>query len=182
MEKSALRKIYKERRSHFTSREIEEKSLAIAKQISSLELNGLGSVFLAIKRFQEIETRFIKEAVTDCEFAAPKMEGLDLRHFLLNKNMVLETNFWGIPEPISGDEVFSEDFDFVIVPLLAYDTKGNRVGYGKGIYDRFLAQCSTDCQYIGVSYFEPEAELIETIEADISLDMVVTPNNIHRFE
>jgi 5-formyltetrahydrofolate cyclo-ligase len=110
------------------------------------------------------------------------MEGLDLRHFLLNKNMVLETNFWGIPEPISGDEVFSEDFDFVIVPLLAYDTKGNRVGYGKGIYDRFLAQCSIDCQFIGVSYFEPEFEIIETIDADISLDMVVTPNNIHRFE
>jgi 5-formyltetrahydrofolate cyclo-ligase len=182
MEKPTLRKIYKERRANFTSDEIEVQSMMIANQISSLELDGLGSVFLAIERFQEIETKFIKGAVENAQFAAPKMEGLELRHFLLNKNMVLETNFWGIPEPISGDEVFSENFDFVIVPLLAYDTIGNRVGYGKGIYDRFLAKCSKDCQFIGVSYFEPEAEMIETIDADIQLDMVVTPINIHRFE
>lgn len=79
----------------------------------------------------------------------------------------------GIPEPYDSVPFPSQKLDAVIVPLLISDKKGHRVGYGKGFYDRFLANCS--CRYIGVNFFPP-VELINDANAyDITLDCVATP-------
>ena len=69
----------------------------------------------------------------------------------------------------------------IFVPLLAYDRIGNRVGYGKGYYDRFLAKCEAKTIFIGLSFFTPEA-VITPEETDIPLNFCVTPNNIYTFK
>jgi 5-formyltetrahydrofolate cyclo-ligase len=69
----------------------------------------------------------------------------------------------------------------VFVPLLACDTKGNRVGYGKGFYDRFLDNCKPNVQKVGLSFFEPIAELKDVNSTDIKLNYLVTPEQVYRF-
>jgi 5-formyltetrahydrofolate cyclo-ligase len=68
----------------------------------------------------------------------------------------------------------------VIVPLLAFDKKGYRVGYGKGFYDRFLANIET--QKVGLSFFEPIEEINDVHLNDIRLDQCITPNGIINFK
>ena len=68
-----------------------------------------------------------------------------------------------------------------MVPLLAYDKTGHRVGYGKGYYDRFLKETRPDCLKIGLSAFQAEAEIPDTHEGDVRLDMCLTPHETIRF-
>ena len=72
--------------------------------------------------------------------------------------------------------------DVVFIPLLAYDIKGNRVGYGKGFYDRFLTKCKNDLLKVGLSFFPPENQIIKTNNNDIAIDICVTPNKIFKFK
>lgn len=104
-----------------------------------------------------------------------------MEHFLMREGIVLEENAWGIVEPVEGERIAESALDLVLIPLLVADGKGNRVGYGKGFYDRFLVQCRPDCVKIGISYFDP-IEKIDDVDAfDIPLDMLVTPKKIYRF-
>ena len=66
-----------------------------------------------------------------------------MTHFLLTDNTKIKKNQYNIPEPINGLEVPTKKIDVVFVPLLAFDKKGNRVGYGKGFYDKFLIRMQT---------------------------------------
>ena len=99
--------------------------------------------------------------------------------------MVLAAEFansdWGIPEPVGGIVVKPTDFDIVLLPLLTFDLNGNRVGYGKGFYDRYLVNCRPDCLKIGISLFEP-VDLIEEVEShDIPLDIAICPAKLYDF-
>jgi 5-formyltetrahydrofolate cyclo-ligase len=93
----------------------------------------------------------------------------------------LEKNGWGISEPKQGVPTPSEKIDLVIVPLLAFDKQGHRVGYGKGFYDRFLKECRPDCQKVGLSMFDPENQSIETNEHDVLLSLCITPTKEYKF-
>jgi 5-formyltetrahydrofolate cyclo-ligase len=76
----------------------------------------------------------------------------DLSHILLTDATPIKPNSYGIPEPTGGIAVSPATIEVVFVPLLAYDINGNRIGYGKGYYDRFLAQCDPKCNFIGLSF------------------------------
>jgi len=64
---------------------------------------------------------------------------------------------------------------------LAFDEKGNRIGYGKGFYDRFLNECKKDVIKVGLSFFEATTTIEDTNANDIPLDFCVTPEKIYRF-
>mgnify|MGYP003575184065 FL=1 len=91
-------------------------------------------------------------------------------------------NEWGITEPVSGVEVLPEQLDIVLIPLLVYDKKGNRVGYGKGFYDRFLSECRSDAMKVGLSFFEPVDLISDANELDIPLDACISPKGIFTFK
>ena len=69
----------------------------------------------------------------------------------------------------------------VFVPLLVYDERGYRAGYGKGFYDRYLQLCKDDVIKIGFSYFAPEPLISDVNEFDIPLNFVITPERIYEF-
>ncbi|UHG91502.1 5-formyltetrahydrofolate cyclo-ligase [Spirosoma oryzicola] len=107
-----------------------------------------------------------------------------LTHYELTPDTLLATNQWGIPEPIAEDSlaVKTSAIDLVLVPLLAFDRQGHRVGYGGGFYDRFLADCRPDCLKVGLSFVEP-VEQIDAIEpTDIPLEVCVTPDSVVYFK
>jgi 5-formyltetrahydrofolate cyclo-ligase len=107
---------------------------------------------------------------------------MDLTHCIINKKTSYKTDKFGIPCPIEGVAIYENKIDIVIIPLLAFDNKGTRVGYGKGLYDRFLAQCNPNCMKIGVSLFEPISSISGVNKKDIPLGYCVTPNKIYTFK
>ena len=104
-----------------------------------------------------------------------------MTNYLLTDNTKFQKKSTNIFEPIDGIEVPNAKIDVVFVPLLAYDKKGNRVGYGKGFYDKFLAECNPNTIKIGLSFFEPEELILDVNPTDIQLNYCVTPNRVLNF-
>ena len=187
MNKTALRQKYKALRNSLSENEIEEMSLAVANKILTLPIweKTYFHIFLPITEHHEVNTEFIlhllsgknKEIIiSKSDFDTKKMT-----HFLLTDNTKIKKNKYNIPEPVDGIIVQSNKIDVVFVPLLAFDKKGHRVGYGKGFYDKFLSECKPDVIKIGLSFFEPEELITDVFEGDVKLDYCVTPNEVHSF-
>jgi 5-formyltetrahydrofolate cyclo-ligase len=94
---------------------------------------------------------------------------------------IFQANEINILEPLENEIIDPQDIDLVIVPMLVCDMKGNRVGYGKGYYDRYLSRCRDNCIKIGVSYFEPVAEIKDANEFDVPLNFCITPQKAYVF-
>lgn len=187
MLKKELRTKYKTLRKKLTAIEIEEKSLAIANEILKLPIweKTYFHVFLPITEQHEVDTEFILHLLSgkDKEIVISKsdFESRNMTHFLLTDNTKIKKNEYNIPEPIDGIEVPATKIDVVFVPLLAFDQKGNRVGYGKGFYDKFLKECKPETIKIGLSFFAPEELILNIFESDVLLDYCVTPNGVYTF-
>jgi 5-formyltetrahydrofolate cyclo-ligase len=98
------------------------------------------------------------------------------------ESTVLVKNKQHIPEPLYGENIDPLLIDAVIIPLLAFDKLGHRVGYGAGFYDRFLERCKPDVLKIGVSLFEPIDKILDTHHQDIRLTHCITPKQIYFFD
>lgn len=187
MNKKELRKKYKELRNSLSENEIEDKSLAIANRLLQLDIwdKTYFNLFLTIVELKEVETEFVLQILAgkDKEIVISKtdFESLIMMHYLLTDNTKIKKNEYNIPEPINGLEVPVNKIDVVFVPLLAFDKKGNRVGYGKGFYDKFLSECKPDIIKVGLSFFEAEMQIKDIYENDIRLDYCVTPDKIYSF-
>ncbi len=187
MFKTELRKKYKELRHKLTSEIVEELSLAVANQLLSLGIwdKTYYHLFLTIAEQKEIDTEFLLHILAgkDKEIVVSKSDfaTLGMTHYLLTDNTKFQKNTYNIPEPIDGLEVPVVKIDVVFVPLLAFDAKGNRVGYGRGFYDKFLSECKPETIKIGLSFFDAEEIIEDASEKDIQLDYCVTPNRIYKF-
>lgn len=187
MNKKDLRKKYKALRQLLTEEQIEDKSLGIANRLLQLDIWDYTyfHLFLTIEEHKEIDTEFILQILAgkDKEIVVPKSHfpSLEMTNYLLTDNTKFQKSEFNIYEPVDGIEVPTSKIEVVFVPLLAYDTKGNRVGYGKGFYDNFLAKCKEDVIKIGLSFFEPEDSIDDVFETDIRLDYCVTPTTLYSF-
>jgi 5-formyltetrahydrofolate cyclo-ligase len=187
MLKKELRQKYKALRKQLSENELEEMSLAIVNKLLKLPIweKNYFHLFLPITEHQEVNTEFILHLLSgkDKEIIISKsdFETRKMTHFLLTDNTKIKKNEYNIPEPIDGIEVPSHKIDVVFVPLLAFDKKGHRVGYGKGFYDKFLSECKPDVIKIGLSFFDPEELITDVFEGDIQLDYCVTPNEVYSF-
>ena len=145
--------------------------------------------YLPIERRIEVNTypiiKRLAEEFPGIQLAVPYtiISDHSLIHLYWKQGEVLIENKWGIPEPdpLNCEEAEVSDIDLVIVPLLAYDLKGHRVGYGAGYYDRFLADCREETLIVGLSHFDPEDQWIKTEDYDIDLDFCITPDMVYKF-
>ena len=148
-------------------------------------------LFLPLQQRHEPDTwpiiRRIWAEYPAVQLAAPVVQpdGFSLQHYALAPATPLLTNRWGIPEPAANPatEVFPAAFDAVLVPLLAVDATGQRVGYGGGFYDRFLAQCRPGTQFIGLNVLDepPAGRLADVLPTDVPLTACLTPGGVWRF-
>ena len=104
-----------------------------------------------------------------------------MTHWAVSPDSLWQTNHYGIPEPNEGTLVLPSAIDLVFVPLLGYDVKGQRVGYGHGFYDRFLTKCAQHAVFIGLSYFPPGPKIIDSEPTDIRLNYCIHSEGIFRF-
>ena len=187
MDKKELRKKYKTLRKNLSEDTIEEWSLKIANQLIRLDIwqHSFYHLFLPIESQKEVNTEYILQVLAgkDKNIVLSKSDfsTREMTHFLLTDNTTIKKNAYDIPEPIDGLEVPVSKIDVVFVPLLAFDEKGNRVGYGKGFYDKFLAECKPEILKIGVSFFEPENIIPDVLNTDIQLDLCITPTKVYNF-
>jgi len=187
MHKKELRIKYKALRQSLSENDVEKKSLAIANKLIHLPIweKNYFHIFLPIVEQKEIDTEFILHLLAgkDKEIIISKsnFDTRKMTHFLLTDNTRIKKNEYNIPEPVDGIEVPSNKIDVVFVPLLAFDKKGHRVGYGKGFYDQFLSECKADVLKIGLSFFEAEDEIINIFMGDVKLDLCITPDKIYTF-
>lgn len=187
MKKKELRKIYKNKRLEITPLEIDNLSLEIANNLLKLPIwdKKYFHIFLSITELNEVNTEFILHLLAgkDKEILVSKANFAtnEMTHFLLTDSTKIVKNKYNIPEPLEGIEVSSDKIEVVIVPLLIFDQTGNRLGYGKGFYDKFLSVCKTDCIKIGLSFFDSIKEIEDNHEKDVKLDFAVTPISIYKF-
>ena len=187
MTKNDLRKTYKTLRSNLSAHEMDDYSLAIANQLLKLPVweYSFYHVFLAITEQKEINTDYILNILSGKDknvlISKSDFKTGGMTHFLLTDNTPIKKNKYNIPEPVDGIEIADNKVDVVFIPLLAFDKTGNRVGYGKGFYDRFLAKCKPETIKIGLSFFEAENEITDVFDTDVKLDFCVTPVQIYKF-
>jgi 5-formyltetrahydrofolate cyclo-ligase len=187
MDKTSLRSKYNSLRAALSDEAIERHSLAIANQLLTLDIwnKNYYHVFLTIEEKREIDTLFILHILAgkDKEIVVSKsdFDSIAMTHFLVTDNTKFQKNRYNIPEPIAALEVPVGNIEVVFVPLLAFDKLGNRVGYGKGFYDKFLSECKPETIKIGLSFFEADEEFEDLSKEDIQLDYCITPEQIYRF-
>ena len=184
--KFSLRADFKKRRDALRESQISDFSIEICNRCLSLDIwdHSIYHLFLSSEKNKEVDTTYLLSVIQgkDKQAVIPKVVSKEtLAHFLLTDQTPLKVNRWGIPEPISGITVTPQQIEVVFVPLLALDKRGHRVGYGKGFYDRFLAQCSAQVIKVGLSFFEPISEIKDTDKFDIPLDYAVTPSAVFKF-
>jgi 5-formyltetrahydrofolate cyclo-ligase len=191
MYKAVLRKTYQEKRRALSRQELENLSQKICRRFFeeiSLQAVRHLHIFLPIARQNELDTWPIIQqlqqqypqigiVVSRTNWQERKME-----HYHLDDSTILEENKWGIPEPVGGPACPVAHIDLVLLPLLAFDRQGNRLGYGAGFYDRFLAECAPDTYKVGLSLFPPLPEPISDVNPhDIPLDACLTPEGSYWF-
>ena len=187
MTKSDLRKKYKTLRSGLSLDTIDALSTAIANKLLTMPIWDARyyHLFLSITEHKEVQTDVILNILhaKDKEIVVSKsnFETNTLLNYLLTDATVIKKNHWNIPEPVDGIEVPNAKIEVVFIPLLAFDKNGNRVGYGKGFYDKFLDTCPSQTIKIGVSFFEAEDKILDISPNDIPLNYCVTPKKVYSF-
>ncbi|MEC8617197.1 MAG: 5-formyltetrahydrofolate cyclo-ligase [Bacteroidota bacterium] len=88
---------------------------------------------------------------------------------------------YNVPVPSTFEPAKWNKLDFILLPLLCFDDHGNRVGYGKGIYDQICKHLNASCIKIGISLFEAHPNSIEVEKHDIPLDYCQTPLKLYKF-
>jgi len=101
-----------------------------------------------------------------------------MTHHVYKDLQGLEKNIFDILEP-ENTNAHEGQIDLVLIPLLAFDERGYRVGYGKGFYDRFLQNIST--KKVGLSLFPPVDDIDDTDENDVRMDLCLTPEGVYVF-
>jgi 5-formyltetrahydrofolate cyclo-ligase len=186
MNKKDLRKLFKLKRNLISKFELKSISEVILDKIITLKISGKKiSLFLPIENQNEIDTfPILKKLEISNHISASKSDfsTFNMKHFRITSDSTFTLNEFGIPEPLEDEQITENEFDIVFVPLLAIDKYGNRVGYGKGFYDRFLSKCNPNCQFIGISLFDDLVEIDDISEEDVKLNICITPNNIYHFE
>ncbi|MGB5238136.1 MAG: 5-formyltetrahydrofolate cyclo-ligase [Flavobacteriaceae bacterium] len=186
MLKKEIRLNYIQIRKRLSPEEVNTSSEAICDFLRQLPLWDFEyyHVFLPIIDNNEVDTQPIIDQLRSQgkKIVVPKVKNSDsLEHILFEEDTSLKKNHWGIPEPEAGDEIPVRRIDLVFVPMLAFDQKGHRVGYGKGFYDRFLDSCRADTLKIGLCFFEAIGEISDVGPSDISIDYCITPQQVYEF-
>lgn len=190
MTKQEIRKLYKQKRVALsaTDRLKLDDLLLIQLQRVSLD-NNLQVVmsFWPLENHGEMNThlysRYLELTIPALKVTFPVTNALtnEMHAILVDDETEFVENSYGISEPEKGEEIAPGEIDLVFVPLLAFDQKGYRVGYGKGYYDRFLKNCRDDVTTIGFSYFDPVDKIEDIHQYDIPLNYCITPHKIYEF-
>ncbi|MBX2957764.1 MAG: 5-formyltetrahydrofolate cyclo-ligase [Cyclobacteriaceae bacterium] len=190
MTKQELRKVYLEKRMALSEAEYQQLNYRLCENFFThidLSFKKVIHTFLPLVEKREPDTWLIVDRIRrefpHIRISIPRVdtETDQLENFYFEGLHQLKKNNWGILEPQQGIPTPPKKIDIVLVPLLAFDKQGNRVGYGKGYYDKFLATCNPSCAFVGISLFSPVDRIEDIHSNDFLLSSTITPFEVYNF-
>lgn len=176
--KAALRREFLEKRRSFVQSQglsLGEIHCHVVEQLEALFPEAPGLAASYSPKSNEVDPSGIGSKLSQWQFAYPVVDGDQLSFWIPNGPNAFQQGSFGITEPIpdQSQAVSLEDCQVVLVPGVAFDRRGGRIGYGKGFYDRALQNCQG--LKIGIGYTaQVSAEDLPCEKADIHMDWVVT--------
>lgn len=175
MNKQELRRTIRERKRAMTEEEIVERSNALAEKFyNTPAYQAASTIYGYLPYNQEVRTIPMLQRALDegKRVAVPKVYGEEMRFIYLEDLTQVSKGYAGIPEPIADAPVAEDKQALVLMPGLAFDPQGHRIGYGGGFYDKFLAK-EPHHPTLALCYeFQMQAHL-DTEEFDIPVDTVL---------
>ncbi len=175
MDKKALRKEIRDKKRAMTEAEIAGKSEALSKLFAASEAyKHAKSIYGYLPYNQEVRTvPMLQQAMADGKrVAVPKCYGEEMRFIWMEDLSRVEKGYAGIPEPVEDGPVADDKTALVLMPGLAFDPQGHRIGYGGGFYDKFLAR-EPEHPTLALCYDFQMLEQLQTEEFDIPVDWVL---------
>lgn len=175
MDKAALRRAIREKKRAMTEEEIVSRSEKLGELLARSEAyQAAKTVYGYLPYNQEVRTvPMLEQALRDGKkVAVPKIYGDTMKFLYLDDLSKVEKNEMGIPEPIADEPVAEDKTALVLMPGLAFTKQGDRMGYGGGFYDRFLAE-EPDHPTLALCYAFQIVDTLPTEEFDIPVDTVL---------
>src|SRR5690606_21510895 len=190
MNKLSLREEYLQKRDKLDEQTLRLKDEQIKNQFiayfNDLKIEVIHT-FLPMVDKKEINTQPIlnslrhKNPKLKVVVSKSNLKTFEMTSYLLQKDTVLEVNRWGIPDTTAGVEYDDINIDVILIPLVIFYKSVQRVGYGKGFYDRFLKKLRPGALKIGLC-IDPAIPIItDTHEMDVTLNYCVTPERVYQF-
>ena len=175
MDKTALRKEIREKKRAMTQKQIEKASHALAQQFfATAYYRESKTLYGYLPYNQEVRTEpILLQALKDGKkVAVPKVYGDTMRFIYLEDMNGIEKGYAGIPEPVADEPVAADETALVLMPGLAFDKEGHRIGYGGGFYDKFLS-AEPGHPTVALCYDFQMLPSLETEEFDVPVDLVL---------
>ena len=175
MNKKELRAAIREKKRAMTPEEIEERSRHLGEKFAqSRAYREADAIYGYLPYNQEVRTLpMLERALREGKRGAvPKVYGEEMRFIWLTDLTRVAKGYSGIPEPIEDGPVADDPHALVLMPGLAFDRQGHRIGYGGGFYDKFLAR-EPEHPTIALCYDFQLLPELETEEFDIPVDTVL---------
>ena len=175
MDKKALRATIRQQKRAMTEEEIVTKSQKLCELLMEHELYKNAKTFYGYLPYnQEVRTTpLLEQALRDGKrVAVPKCYGDEMKFIYMDNLTKVEKGYANIPEPIEDGPIADDPTALVLMPGMAFDPQGHRIGYGGGFYDKFLAQ-EPDHPTIALCYDFQMVPHLETEEFDIPVDCVL---------
>ena len=175
MNKQMLRQQIRQQKRAMTDAQIEEKSARLGQLFAETEAyRNASTIYGYLPYNQEVRTvPMLERALRDGKrVAVPKCYGDEMRFIYLEDLSQVEKGYAGIPEPIADGPVAEDTSALVLMPGLAFDPQGHRIGYGGGFYDRFLEK-EPNHPTVALCYDFQMLPELKTEEFDIPVDLVL---------
>jgi 5-formyltetrahydrofolate cyclo-ligase len=183
VQKKTIREVAKKRRATINKDQIKNWSQRICAQVLEM-VDRSNPVMVYVSKSPEVDTCTLITSligrngnvivpIIECETTSLRLS------YLTDPSVLVESTFQ-VPEPVNHEiPAQADEVKVVIIPMLAFDRRGNRLGYGSGYYDRFLC-AHPKIHRIGIAFSCQEFEVIPSDENDIRMDLIVTENDILR--
>ena len=175
MDKKELRATIRQQKRAMTEEEIVTKSQQVCRLLMDHDLYKNARTFYGYLPYnQEVRTTpLLEQASRDGKrVAVPKCYGDEMKFIYLDDLTKVEPGYANIPEPIADGPIADDPTALVLMPGLAFDPEGHRVGYGGGFYDKFLAQ-EPHHPTVALCYDFQMMPHLETEEYDVPVDLVL---------
>ena len=175
MNKQELRRMIREKKRAMTIAEIESKSAALGELFRQSDAyRNAKTIYGYLPYNQEVRTvAMLEQAIRDGKrVAVPKCYGDEMKFIFMEDLSLVEKGYANIPEPIADGPIADDETALVLMPGLAFDPQGHRIGYGGGFYDKFLA-AEPNHPTLALCYDFQMLSHLDTEEFDIPVDTVL---------
>lgn len=190
MDKQLLRSMFLKKRMTLGKQEFASRNHALFNNLNSfislIDPVEHAHIYISMPSKKEPDTQPIIQLLIDQNISVYSSRTLYKERRLTHHPVLSISDFKveknGIPSPVSITEISSDQLDIVFIPLISFDQIGNRIGYGAGLYDRFLKDVRKDCLKVGLCITPPLDQIEDLNEYDIPLDHCINHLGIYDFK